>query len=73
MSVLLSTTNADDAENSKMPLPVMSSKDEALLLQLKQRIQAVLKEEQVPNDLVLWRFLKARDSNVDKVSQLSSC
>ena len=49
-------------------LPVMSSKEEELLLQLKQRVQAVLKEEQVPDDLVLWRFLKARDNNVDKVS-----
>jgi len=57
-----------DDVDTKVLLPVMSSKEEGLLLQLKQRVQAVLKEEQVPDDLVLWRFLKARDNNVDKVS-----
>lgn len=51
----------------KVMLPMMSSKEEAQLMQLKQRLQAVLKEDHFPNDLVLWRFLKARDNNVDKV------
>ena len=60
-----------DDEITKIPLPAMSSKEEGLLLQLKQRVQAVLKEEQVPDDLVLWRFLKARDNNVVKVSCVS--
>ena len=48
-------------------LPTMSAKEEAQLLQLKQRLQVVLKEDNFPNDLVLWRFLTARDNNVDKV------
>ena len=56
-------------DNEAIPiLPTMSSKEEAQLIQLKQRLQAVIKEDHFPNDLVLWRFLRARDNNVDKVS-----
>ncbi|XP_065898386.1 SEC14-like protein 5 isoform X2 [Dysidea avara] len=65
-----SWASAEDDEITKIPLPAMSSKEEGLLLQLKQRVQAVLKEEQVPDDLVLWRFLKARDNNVVKARDM---
>ena len=62
------TMTTDDTEATPM-LPVMSSKEEAQLAQLKQRLQAVIKEDHFPNDLVLWRFLRARDNNIDKVSE----
>ena len=61
------TMTTDDNE-ATLILPVMSSKEEAQLMQLKQRLQAVIKEDHFPNDLVLWRFLRARENNVDKVS-----
>lgn len=61
------TMTTDDNEATPI-LPVMSSKEETQLVQLKQRLQAVIKEDHFPNDLVLWRFLRARDNNVDKVS-----
>lgn len=68
LSNLVTTTTDDMEAISKMILPVMSSKEEVQLMQLKQRLQAVIKEDNFPNDLVLWRFLKARDNNVDKVN-----
>ena len=55
----------------KVVLPAMSSKEEGQLMQLKQRLQAVLKEDHFPNDLILWRFLRARENNVDKVTVVS--
>ena len=61
------TMTTDDTEAIPI-LPMMSSKEEAQLVQLKQRLQAVIKEDHFPNDLILWRFLRARDNNVDKVS-----
>ena len=61
------TMTTDDNEAPKVVLPVMSSKEEAQLLQLRQKLLTVLKEDHFPNDLVLWRFLRARDNNVDKV------
>ena len=64
----MTTDDEAAAATPRVILPVMSSKEEAQLMQLKQRLQTVLKEDHFPNDLVLWRFLRARDNNVDKVS-----
>ena len=63
----MTTEDTCEAATAKLVLPVMSAKEEALLMQLKQRLQVVLKEDHFPNDLILWRFLTARDNNVDKV------
>ena len=65
--VTITTDDTYEATAAKVMLPTMSAKEEAQLLQLKQRLQVVLKEDNFPNDLVLWRFLTARDNNVDKV------
>ena len=65
--VTITTDDTYEAAAAKVMLPTMSAKEEAQLLQLKQRLQVVLKEDNFPNDLVLWRFLTARDNNVDKV------
>lgn len=59
-----------EATAAKVMLPTLSAKEEAQLLQLKQRLQVVLKEDNFPNDLVLWRFLTARDNNVDKAKDM---
>ena len=69
LSCIVTMTTDDTCEGAapKVVLPTMSAKEEALLMQLKQRLQAVLKEDHFPNDLILWRFLTARDNNVDKV------
>ena len=57
----------NNGATSKVMLPSMTAKEETQLIQLKQRLQAVIKEDHFPNDLILWRFLRARDNNVDKV------
>lgn len=69
MSYVVTITTDDNYDEAvaNVILPVMSSKEENQLAQLKQRLLAVLKEDHFPNDLVLWRFLRARDNNVDKV------
>ena len=69
MSYVVTITTDDNYDEAvaNVILPVMSSKEENQLTQLKQRLLAVLKEDHFPNDLVLWRFLRARDNNVDKV------
>ena len=69
MSYVVTITTDDNYDEAvaNVILPVMSSKEENQLTQLKQRLLTVLKEDHFPNDLVLWRFLRARDNNVDKV------
>ena len=66
-SVTMTTDDNEAAAAPKVVLPVMSSKEETQLLQLRQKLLSVLKEDHFPNDLILWRFLRARDNNVDKV------
>jgi len=62
----------DNEAIPKVMLPSMTAKEETQLMQLKQRLQAVIKEDHFPNDLILWRFLRARDNNVDKVILMMS-